>query len=125
MNTLGQVMVYVVDQEKVAQFWVDHFGFREVGRQDYGETFALELIDGTGTGTKMVLQNKTAVAAAEPTMNLGAPSLLLGSTDIDGLYTRLKAAGVTVGDKITFPNTSKQVFNFADPEGNYFAIMSH
>ncbi len=126
MITLAQIMLYAVDQEATARFWIDHLGFREVGRQDYGETFAIELADAaSATGaltTKLVLQNKTAVAAAEPGMNLAAPSILLQGTNLPDLYARLKAAGVTVGDLVTFPG-GKQVFNFADPEGNYFAII--
>jgi lactoylglutathione lyase len=123
MNTLDQIMLYVVDQERIARFWVDHFGFSIAGRQDYGATFAIELVDGRGGSSKLVLQNKTAVAAAEPGMNLGTPSILLGSDELEGLYGRLKAAGVTVGELVAFPNNGKKVFNFADPEGNYFAIM--
>ena len=122
MNTLAQVMVYVVDQERIARFWVDHFGFVIAGRQDYGATFAIELQDGSGKATKMVLQNKEAVAKQSPELHLGTPSLLLESDEINSLYERLKAAHVTVGDKVTFPG-GKQVFNFADPEGNYFAII--
>ena len=127
MITLAQIMLYATDQEKVARFWIDHLGFSEVGRQDYGETYAIELIDASGVKdpskkTKLVLQNKTAVAAADPTMNLAEPSILLQGTDLAGLYARLKSAGVTVGDLVTFPG-GKAVFNFADPEGNYFAII--
>lgn len=123
MTILGQIMLYVVDQEACATFWVNHMGFRQLGRQDYGETYAIELADGTGSGTKLVLQNKVAVAAAEPEMNLAAPSILLESTDIQGLYDRLGAAGVTLGELVSFPGSGKQVFNFADPEGNYFAVI--
>jgi lactoylglutathione lyase len=106
----------------VARFWTEHLGFREVGRQDYGETFAIELADGSGTTTKLVVQDKVAVAAREPQMNLGTPSMLLQGTDLPNLHARLKAAGGFVGDLVTFPG-GKQVFNFADPEGNYFAII--
>ncbi|MEI8095606.1 MAG: VOC family protein [Spirochaetales bacterium] len=122
MVTLHQIMLYAVDQEKIARFWIDNLGFQEVGRQNYGDTFAIELADGSGTTTKLVLQNKVAVAARQPELTLATPSILLQGTDLPALHARLKAAGGFVGDLVTFPGC-KQVFNFADPESNYFAII--
>lgn len=115
-------MLYVNDQEKIADFWVSLFGFKVEGREEYGKSFAIILTDGRPDATKLVLQNKATVAAANPEMNLGTPSILLTTDDIEGLYLKLKERKITVGEKVNFPN-GKKVFNFADFEGNYFAII--
>ncbi|MGL5041727.1 MAG: VOC family protein [Culicoidibacterales bacterium] len=123
MVKVAQIMLYVTNQEKCAQFWTELLGFVEVGRQDYGESFAIELEDQTRTGTKLVLQNKAVVAKKQPQLNLAVPSILLTVADVDKLYDKLKQHNITVGEKVIFPNTNKGVFNFADPEGNYFAAI--
>lgn len=123
MIKFNQVMLYVNDQKKIADFWVEHFGYKVEGREEYGATFAIILSDGRPNSTKLVLQNKAAVAAANPEMNLGTPSILLSTDDdIDAIYKRLKDKLSFVGDMVNFPN-GKKVFNFADFEGNYFAII--
>lgn len=115
-------MLYVNDQDAIAEFWVNNFGFNIEGREEYGESFAIILSDGRQNSTKLVLQNKAVVASANPDMNLGTPSILLTTSDIEGLYRKLKERQITVGDKVNFPN-GKKVFNFSDFEGNYFAIV--
>ncbi|RHX94732.1 glyoxalase [Leptospira yasudae] len=123
MIKFNQVMLYVNDQKGIADFWVSNLGFRVEGREEYGETFAIILSDGRPNSTKLVLQNKKAVAAANPDMNVGTPSILMSTDDdIDALYQRLKDKKVNVGEMVNFPN-GKKVFNFPDFEGNYFAII--
>ncbi|TGL68141.1 VOC family protein [Leptospira kmetyi] len=123
MIKFNQVMLYVNDQKRIADFWVNHFAYKVEGREEYGETFAIILSDGRPNSTKLVLQNKAAVAAANPDMNLGTPSILLSTDEnIDALYKRLKEEKIAVGDMVNFPN-GKKVFNFPDFEGNYFAII--
>lgn len=56
-----------------------------------------------------------------PELNLGTPSLMFFSENLDQLYADLKNKNVTVGEMVTMP--SGKVFNFADSEGNYFAVM--
>lgn len=58
----------------------------------------------------------------QPDMNLGTPSLMFFRDDLEGLYERLKQKNVTVGELVTMP--SGKVFNFADDEGNFFAVAA-
>lgn len=122
MIKLNEIMLYVNDQQKVADFWVGKLDFVIESKQDYGEAYFLVLSDGRENSTKLVLQNKAVVAASEPMLNLETPSILLTTDDIDGLYQKFQDENVTVGEKVVFPD-GKKVFNFADPEGNYFAII--
>lgn len=57
----------------------------------------------------------------EPELNLGTPSLLFFSDNLDQLHSELSNKGVTVGEIIEMPNG--RVFNFADCEENYFAVL--
>lgn len=56
-----------------------------------------------------------------PEMNLGTPSLMFFSDNFDQLNRELKDKNVTVGDIVEIPGG--RVFNFADGENNYFAVM--
>ncbi|MNF02824.1 hypothetical protein D3C80_2020310 [compost metagenome] len=57
----------------------------------------------------------------QPELNLGTPSILLFADDLDTLYKDFQAKGITVGDLVDMPEG--RVFNFADDESNYFAIV--
>ncbi len=54
-------------------------------------------------------------------LNLGTPSLLFFSENLDQLHNDLLNKNVTVGEIVNMP--SGRVFNFADSEKNYFAVM--
>jgi lactoylglutathione lyase len=56
-----------------------------------------------------------------PEMNLGTPSLMFFSDNFDQLNRELKEQNVTVGEIVEIPGG--RVFNFADLENNYFAVM--
>jgi lactoylglutathione lyase len=52
-------------------------------------------------------------------ISLETPSILFGSYDITAMRNDLIARGVTVGEII---ERGSRTFNFADVEGNYFAV---
>ena len=49
-----------------------------------------------------------------------SPSLMFASEDVFGLYKKMQANKVTLGDLVQIGE--EYVFNFADPDGNYFAV---
>ena len=57
----------------------------------------------------------------QPELNLSTPSLMFHSENLDKLYKDFSDKNITVGEIVDMP--SGRVFNFADNEGNYFAIM--
>ncbi|MBC1499266.1 VOC family protein [Listeria weihenstephanensis] len=123
IHKIGQVMLYVNDQEASAKFWTEKVGFvitSESAPTD-GERW-IEIAPTKDSATKFVLQDKVAVAKMQPEMNLGTPSILLYGENLDAMYEDFKAKGITVGDLIDVPNMGR-VFNFADNENNYFAIL--
>jgi len=122
ITNLGQVMVYVQNQEETAKFWTEKFGFHVISEQELGEGIkAIELAPSPNAETSIVLHNKEFVASMNPDMNLGTPSLMFVTENLDQLYADYKNKNVTVGEIVQLPGA--RVFNFADNEQNYFAVM--
>lgn len=121
IHKLGQVMLYVNDQEKAVQFWVDKVGFCVIADEDNGQGFRwIEIAPSQTAETSIVLHNKELIAKMSPELNLSTPSLMFYSDNLDQLYAKLQEQQVTVGEIVTMP--TGRVFNFADDENNYFAV---
>jgi len=122
INQLGQVMLYVEDQEGAVQFWTEKLGFHLVSQVDNGQGMKwFEIAPTPDVETSFILHNKELIAKMQPQLNLGTPSLMFFSDQLEELYSQLKAKNVTVGDLVDMPQG--KVFNFADHEQNYFAVM--
>lgn len=122
INQIGQIMLYMNDQEQAMRFWTEKVGFIVVSEEDNGQGLRwIEIAPQQGAQTSFVLQNKQFIAQMEPELNLNAPSIMLYSDNLDRLYQDFKEKDITVGDLVSMP--SGRVFNFADDENNYFAVM--
>lgn len=121
ISKVGQIMLYVNNQDQAVNFWTEKLGFRVVSEEKNGEMRWIEIAPAQGAETSIVLHNKEFVAKMSPGMNLGTPSLLFFSENIEELRNNLMNKNVKVGDIVTMP--SGRVFNFADDEENYFAIL--
>lgn len=124
INRLGQVMLYLENQEAAITFWTEKAGFVVKSDQNNGQGMRwIEIAPSLSAETSLVLHNKALIAQMQPELNLGTPSLMFFSNDLEGLYERFKQKNVTVGQIVTMP--SGKVFNFSDDEGNYFAVAAH
>lgn len=121
IQKIAQVMLYVNDPKKVAAFWVDALGFVKIREEDTQGVIQIAIAPTENSETQFVLFERAVIEKMEPELNFGTPSILLASQELDALYQKLKSAGVTVGKLVDMPQG--RVFNFADPEGNYFAVM--
>ncbi|MEW9671820.1 VOC family protein [Ammoniphilus sp. 3BR4] len=122
INKLGQVMVYVKNQDEAVGFWTEKVGFSVLAEEDNGEGMRwIEIAPTKEAETSIILHNKEFIAKVEPELNLGTPSLLFFTDNLDTLHNNLSNKNVTVGEIVTMP--SGRVFNFADTEENYFAVM--
>lgn len=119
INKVGQVMLYVNNQEQARKFWTEKLGFTVVAEESFGEMHWIEVAP-KDAETSLILHNKEVVAKMSPGLNLGTPSLMFFTDQLEGLYNELKSKNVTVGDLVTMP--FGKVFNFADDEDNYFAV---
>jgi len=121
IRQIGQVMLYVNDQETAVKFWTEKVGFAVVADQEEGGVRWIEISPTKEAQTTIVLHNKEIIAKMQPELNLGTPSIMFYADDIVDLYQDFQAKGVKVGDLVMMP--TGRVFNFADHENNYFALV--
>lgn len=121
IQQVGKIMLYVEDQEKAKEFWVEKVGFSVVEDQTQENIRWIEITPTQEAQTHFVLHNKKIIAELEPELILGTPSLLFFTQNIGKLYTEFKEKGITVGELVTTP--TGRGFNFSDPEDQYFAVV--
>ncbi|WP_282020134.1 VOC family protein [Planomicrobium okeanokoites] len=123
IKKLGQVMVYVADQDKAVKFWTEKAGFRVIadeGSEEMGIRW-IEIAPTKDSATTIVLHDKKVISKMSPELNLGTPSLMFYTDNVDKLYTDFKERGVVTGELVNMG--IGRSFNFADDEENYFAVM--
>lgn len=122
IHKIGQIMLYVNNQDEAKEFWTEKVGFVVISEEDNGHGMKwIEIAPTSEAETSIVLHNKELIAKMEPELNLATPSLLLFTENLDALYEDLKSKQVKVGELVTMP--TGRVFNFADNEDNYFAVL--
>ncbi|MGI0532111.1 VOC family protein [Bacillus pfraonensis] len=122
IHRVGQIMLYVNNQDKAVEFWTEKVGFRVVAEEDNGQGMRwIEIAPAKGAETSIILQNKEFIAKMSPGLNLGTPSLMFFTDNLDELRNDLLNKNITVGKIVNMP--FGRVFNFADYEENYFAVM--
>ncbi|VEF46120.1 glyoxalase/bleomycin resistance protein/dioxygenase [Bacillus freudenreichii] len=122
INKVGQIMLYVNNQDETLRFWMEKAGFVVVSEEDNGQGMRwIEIAPTKDAATSIILHNKELIAEMQPELNLGTPSLMFFTENLDQLYKDFLEKEVTVGEMVNMP--SGKVFNFADNEGNYFAVM--
>ncbi|APB71237.1 VOC family protein [Paenibacillus polymyxa] len=121
ISKVGQIMLYVNNQDEALDFWTKKVGFKVISEENNGQGMRwIEIAPGKGAETSIILHNKEFVAKMSPELNLGTPSLMFFSENLDQLYDDLSNKNVKVGEIVTMP--FGRVFNFADNEENYFAV---
>ena len=122
ISRVGQIMLYVNNQDEAVKFWTEKLGFTVVSEENNGQGMRwIEVAPKQEAETSLILHNKEFVAKMSPGVNLGTPSLMFFTENLDQLHSDLKDKQVKVGDMVYMP--SGKVFNFADQEENYFAVM--
>lgn len=122
ISKVGQIMLYVNNQDDAVNFWTEKAGFSVISEEDNGQGMRwIEVAPTKGAETSIILHNKEFVAKMSPGLNLGTPSLMFFSENLDKLYDDLSSKNIKVGEIVNMP--SGRVFNFADNEENYFAVM--
>ncbi|WP_340373596.1 VOC family protein [Peribacillus sp. FSL E2-0218] len=121
INKVGQIMLYVNNQDECMKFWTGKMGFKVISDEDNGTLRWIEMAPTTEAQTSIILHNKELIAKMQPELNLHTPSLMFFAENLDALYKEFSDKNIKVGDMVTMP--TGKVFNFADNEDNYFAIM--
>lgn len=122
IHKVGQIMLYVNNQDEAVKFWTEKAGFRVISEENNGQGMRwVEIAPTEGAETSIILHNKEFVAKMSPGLHLGTPSLLFFTENLDELHGEFSTKNIKVGDIVDMP--SGRVFNFADDEDNYFAVM--
>ncbi|SFA69746.1 MULTISPECIES: VOC family protein [unclassified Bacillus (in: firmicutes)] len=122
ISKVGQIMLYVNNQDEAVDFWTEKVGFSVISEEDNGQGMRwIEIAPNKGAETSIILHNKEFVAKMSPGLNLGTPSLLFFSQNLDELRSDLSNKDIKVGEIVNMPHG--RVFNFADNEENYFAVI--
>ncbi|MET3209373.1 UNVERIFIED_CONTAM: lactoylglutathione lyase [Paenibacillus sp. PvR008] len=122
ISKVGQIMLYVNNQDEALDFWTEKVGFNVISEENNGQGMRwIEIAPKQGAETSIILHNKELVAKMSPELNLGTPSLMFFSENLDQLHGDLSNKNVKVGEIVNMP--FGRVFNFADNEENYFAVM--
>ena len=115
-----KIMLYVNDVNQSSDFW-QSIGFVERERDAVDGTVVVEIAPSESSSTTIVLYELAFIQKHSPEVAGNTPSLMFFSEDITGLYKKMKETGVTVGELVQLPG-GELVFNFADNDGNYFAV---
>ncbi len=121
IKSLGQIMLYVRDQEASANFW-ERAGFQRVEKinsPDGGHVYVVAPLK--ASEVQLVLQDKTKVEKLEPELHLGTPSIMMQTDNLEEVYEHFVANGIKANPIIEL--SGFRFFNFSDNEDNYFAIQ--
>ena len=121
ISKIGQVMVYVRNQDAAVAFWTEKMDFVVIQDAETDGMRWIEIAPRNDAETSFVLQDKNLLEQMDTGLSLETPSLLFYADQFEQLRNGLADKGVTVGDIIEMPNG--RTFNFADAEGNYFAVL--
>ena len=87
ITKIGQIMLYVNNQDETVKFWTEKVGFSVISEEDNGQGMRwIEIAPTKDAETSIVLHNKELIAKMQPELNLQTPSLLLFSDNLDELY---------------------------------------
>lgn len=121
-SKVGQIMLYVNNQDEAVKFWTEKLGFTVIAEENNNQGLRwIEIAPKKGAETSVILHNKDFVSKMSPGLNLDTPSLMFFTENLEQLHSDLLNKNITVGEIVNMP--SGRVFNFADNEENYFAVM--
>jgi lactoylglutathione lyase len=121
-SKIGQIMLYVNNQDEAVKFWTEKLGFTVIAEENNNQGLRwIEIAPKKGAETSIILHNKDFVSKMSPGLNLDTPSLMFFTENLEHLHSDLLNKKITVGEIVNMP--SGRVFNFADIEENYFAVM--
>lgn len=115
-------MLYVNNQDDAVKFWTEKLGFTVIAEENSGQGMRwIEIAPKKDAETSIILHDKNFVYKMSPGLNLDTPSLMFFTEKLEELHSDLLNKNITIGDIVNMP--SGRVFNFADNEENYFAVM--
>lgn len=121
INKIGKITLYVEDQATAKSFWTEKMNFVVKFEQPMGPNMTwLEVGPSEDEFTTFVLYDKKMMQQQNPSTNIGHPSILLSTTDLNAAHEQMQANGVLVEPILKMPYGS--MFKFKDQDGNDFIL---
>lgn len=121
INKIGKITIYVNDQDEAKKFWTEKLGFVVKFEQQMGPGMKwVEVAPNKDEFTTFVLYNKEQMKTQNPSANLGHPSIILSTADINSAYEEIKKNEVKVGPLMEMPYG--KMFTFFDVDGNQYLL---
>lgn len=114
-----EIMLYVNDVAGSAAFWQEGLGGKILSQQtmpDGSLQVTVELFD----SVHLILFDRKFIETVSPEVVDNFPSLLLKVTDLESYHERLQKLSPNVNPIMA--QGGRRLFNFADPEENYFVL---
>lgn len=89
-------------------------------QQELDGTLVVEIAPNKAAQVHFVLYDREFIESHSPEVATNSPSIMFNSEDITALYKKISTLDVEVGDMIQMEE--QMIFNFADPDGNYYAV---
>ncbi|CAM4467506.1 catechol 2,3-dioxygenase-like lactoylglutathione lyase family enzyme [Paenibacillus endophyticus] len=83
ITKVGQIMLYVNNQDESLKFWTEKLGFSFVSEENNEFIRWIEIAPTNDAATSIILHNKELIAKMQPELNLLTPSLLFFSDNLD------------------------------------------
>lgn len=77
IHQVGQIMLYVNNQDEALTFWTEKAGFHVVAKEDNGQGMKwIEIAPSLKAETSFVLHDKQTIAKLQPELELHTPSIM-------------------------------------------------
>lgn len=110
------IMLYVENIDDDLKFW-QAIGF--VGQKI--DDNAATIKPATDSQVTLNLYAKAFIREVSPEVVDNIPSLMFQANDFDVLHTKVTEVSDAIGQIVVVPGLGR-VFNFADPDGHYYAV---
>ena len=123
INKIFKITIYVDNQEEAKKFWVDKMGFEVRCEENMmGQHKWLEVSPKDDDSTTFVLYDKNLMKSQNSSINVGHPSVMLYTKDIEKSYSDMKSIGIVVGEIMNYPYG--KMYDFFDNDGNAYLLYS-
>lgn len=120
IKSIGQIMLYVRNLDENAKFW-KKAGFEKVEKVSSLDGEYIYIVSPlANSDVQLVLQDKNKIEKLQPELNLGTPSIMMQTDDLEKVYKNFIEKGINANPIMEF--SGLRFFNFSDNEDNYFAI---
>lgn len=114
-----QISLFVDDVKKAVDFW-QSLDFAVIDSQETDGTLVVEIAPSEKAEMSFVLYDRNFIEKQSPGVATNPPQVMFFAENITDLYKKMKNLPIEIGELIQMEETL--VFNFVDPDGNYFAV---